>query len=60
MTQENGGTNQNKNNSVRVSDCSEKITNISLERKIPCFKTNFEEEINNIEIKKKKNYDNNS
>ena len=60
MTQENGGTNENKNNSVRVSDCSEKITNISLERKIPCFKTNFEEEINNIEIKKKKNYDNNS
>ena len=58
-TQEGGGTNDNKFNSVRVSDCSENITNISIERKIPKFKTNFETEMNNIEVKKKINYDNN-
>ena len=57
-TQE-GGTNNNKINPTRVSDCSENITNISFERKIHCFKTNFEEEINNIETKKNVNYDNN-
>ena len=57
--QERGEINQNKGNSVRASDCSENITNISIERKIPCFKTNFEEDINDIEIKKKINYDNN-
>ena len=57
-TQE-GGTNNNKINPTRVSDCSENITNISFERKIHCFKTNFEEEINNTETKKNINYDNN-
>ena len=29
------------------SNCSERISKISIERKIPCFKTNFEEDINN-------------
>ena len=57
-TQE-GGTNNNKINPARVSDCSENVTNISFERKINCFKTNFEEEVNNIEIKNNINYDNN-
>ena len=65
VTQEGGGgeINNNRKNSVRVSDCSEKITNFSLERKIPCFKTNFEEEEDNYDIKNSnqnnENYDNN-
>ena len=65
VTQEGGGgeINNNRKNSVRVSDCSEKITNFSLERKIPCFKTNFEEEEDNYDIKNNnqnnENYDNN-
>lgn len=65
VTQEGGGgeMNNNRKNSVRVSDCSEKITNFSLERKIPCFKTNFEEEEDNYDIKNNnqnnENYDNN-
>ncbi len=58
-TQEGGTNNNNKINPTRVSDCSENITNISFERKIHCFKTNFEEEINNTETKKNINYDNN-
>ena len=39
--------NNNKINNIRDSDCSENMSNISIERKIPCFKTNFEEDINN-------------
>ena len=62
VTQEGGGgeINNNRKNSVRVSDCSEKITNFSLDKKIPCFKTKFEEEEVNNEIKNNiQNYDNN-
>ena len=49
----------NNKNSGRESDCSENISNISFERKIPCFKTNFEEEISDNGIRKNTNYDNN-
>ena len=62
VTQEGGGEeiNSNRKNSVRVSDCSENVTNFSLERKIHCFKTNFEEEKGNYDIKNNmQNYDNN-
>ena len=53
------GKSNNKINSGRESDCSENISNISFERKIPCFKTNFEEEISDNGIRKNTNYDNN-
>ena len=62
MTQEGGGgeINNNRKNSVRVSDCSEKVTNFSLDKKIILFKTKFEEEEVNHEIKNNiQNYDNN-
>ena len=51
--------NNNKINNIRDSDCSENMSNISIERKIPCFKTKFEEDANDNGIKKKINYDNN-
>ncbi len=40
-----------RRNTIRVSDCSEKITDISGERKVPYFKTNFETETHNIDVK---------
>jgi len=60
VTEEGGiETNNNRRQSGRISDTSEKLNNIFLERKIPSFKTNFEEEDDNNEIKKIKNQDNN-
>ena len=60
VTEEGGiETNNNRRQSGRISDTSEKLNNIFLERKIPSFKTNFEEEGDNNEIKKIKNQDNN-
>ena len=60
VTEEGGiETNNNRRQSGRISDTSEKLNNIFLERKIPSFKTNFEEECDNNEIKKIKNQDNN-
>ena len=48
-----------RKNSNGLSDCSEKISYTSIVRKIPDFKTNFEEENDNNEEKKNKNCDNN-
>ena len=60
VTQEGGmENNNNRKQSVRISDTSENLNNIFLERKIPSFKTNFDEELNNNEIKNIKNQDNN-
>ena len=60
VTQEGGEEiNNNRKQSVRISDTSENLNNIFLERKIPNFKTNFEEEDDNNEIKIIKNQDNN-
>ena len=58
-TQEGGGTIHNRKNSNGLSDCSEKISYTSIVRKIPDFKTNFDEENDNNEEKKNKNCDNN-
>ena len=38
-----------RRSTVRVSDCSENITDASGERKVPYFQTNFDVESNNIE-----------
>ena len=43
--------NNMRRSTVRISDCSEKITDDTGERKIPLFEANFESEIHNIEVK---------
>ena len=43
--------NNNRRSTVRVSDCSENITDASGERKVPYFQTNFEAETHNIEVR---------
>ena len=40
-----------RRSTVRVSDCSENITEASGDRKVPYFQANFEREMNNIEAK---------
>ena len=51
--------NNMRRSTVRISDCSEKITDISGERKVPYFEANFESEIHNIEVKPMENENNN-
>ena len=51
--------NNMRRSTVRISDCSEKITDISGERKVPFFEANFESEIHNIEVKPMENENNN-
>ena len=50
--------NNMRRSTVRISDCSEKITDISAERKVPFFEANFESEIHNIEVKPIENNNN--
>ena len=40
-----------RRSTVRVSDCSENITDASGERKVPYFKVNLETEAHNIEVR---------
>ena len=57
-TDENGKNIIIRRNSNKGSDCSDNITNDSIEKKIPCFKTNFEDG-NGNENNSGNNYDNN-
>ena len=43
--------NNNRRSTVRVSDCSENITEASRDRKVPYFQTNFDAETHNIEVR---------
>ena len=43
--------NNMRRSTVRISDCSENITEASGDRKVPYFQANFEREMNNIEAK---------
>ena len=40
-----------RRSTIRISDCSENVTDASGERKIPLFQANFESDIHNIEVK---------
>ena len=44
-----------RRSTVRISDCSEKITEVSAERKVPYFEANFESDIHNIDVKPTEN-----
>ena len=46
-------------NSLKVSDCSENITDATRERQVPYFQTNFETETHNIEVRPISNYNKN-
>ena len=46
-----GIENHMRRSTVRISDCSENITEASGERKVPNFQTNFETETHNIEVR---------
>ena len=45
------GNNNLRRSTIRISDCSENITEASGERKVPLFQANFDSEIHNIEVK---------
>ena len=47
-----------RRSTVRVSDCSENMTEASGERKVPYFQTNFDAETHNIEVRPIDNYKN--
>ena len=40
-----------RRSTVRVSDCSENITDVSGERKVPYFQVNLETENHNVEVR---------
>ena len=46
-----GIENHMRRSTVRISDCSENITEASGERKVPYFQTNFDTETHNIEVR---------
>ena len=53
-----GGVDPKKSMTIRISDCSENVTDFTGERKVHCFQTNFEEKQSDESSKKEK--DNNS
>ena len=50
-SENNSEIHNNIRSTVRVSDCSENITDDSGERKVPYFQTNFETDAHNIEVR---------
>ena len=47
----NSMVNNARRSTVRISDCSENITDASGERKVPYFQANFDSDIHNMEVK---------